>query len=114
MEPLHQGANSQVFDAINVCWPDAVFKKGYKLHIEEEAHMLQLARHPNIVRVEGLLETTQTIRDDEGTEHAAAYMALQRLGPSLETVKGYAPPRSMLTSHVMLPCCAVGTFNTRS
>lgn len=86
MEPLRQGASSQVYDAINVCWPGAVFKKGYKLRIEEEAHMLQLVKHPNVVRVEGLLHTTETVQDDEGREHPAAYMALQRLGPPLDNV----------------------------
>ena len=73
-------SSSRVFSATNLHWPDAVFQMGYAQEIEHEADMLQrVQNHPNIVRLYGIAETSDTI---EG--HSAAYMAIQRLGPSLQ------------------------------
>lgn len=73
----------RLFTAVNCYWPNCVFKRGYATNIKQEADMLQSLSHPSIVCAVGILETTETINDVP-----AAYMALQRLGPSLETMQG--------------------------
>ena len=53
LEQFEGGMNGGMFSVTNPFWPNAVLKKGFKHHIEEEAYMLQLVKHPNVVGVEG-------------------------------------------------------------
>lgn len=72
-----------IFTAVNSYWPNCVFKKNYATNVQQEAEMLRSLSHPNIVCAVGVLKTSETFN-----QAPAAYLALQRLGPSLDTIKG--------------------------
>lgn len=61
-------------------------KAGGRAQIMEEADMLIDLQHPNIVRVLGVVQTGSTSPD------APAFLALERLGNSLESLPKCAHP----------------------
>lgn len=75
------GASATVWDVSNPYWPGAVLKAGGRAHIMEEADMLIDLQHPNIVRVLGVVQTHGSTSAD-----SLAYLALERLGSSLESL----------------------------
>ena len=77
---LGEGSNASVVEATNLHYPNVVLKKGRPDQIKEEADILWQLNHPNIARAYVVLNTQELDSD----LNPVAYLALERLGPSVE------------------------------
>lgn len=82
-QEMGRGANAVVLAASHPCMPDVVLKKGFLDNLEAEAHKMWLAPHPNLVRMFGMVSTTE---EDPSNPSPLVYLALQRLGRNLASL----------------------------
>ncbi|KAL3131534.1 hypothetical protein ABBQ38_007836 [Trebouxia sp. C0009 RCD-2024] len=80
---LGKGSNASVVEATTLQYPDVVLKKGRLDLIKAEADKLWQLSHPNIARAYAVLHS----RELDSKRSPVAYMALERLGPSLQDRK---------------------------
>lgn len=79
---IRQGRNGQVLAAVNPHYPNTVLKRSHYTLIEHEAEKLWRLDHPNVVRMHAFVDSTDLQPDGS----PAAYMVLDRLGPSLASL----------------------------
>lgn len=98
---LASGANGSVFLVTNPFFPHAVLKKGWEHLLEEEAEKLWVLRHPNIVTLYTRLQTGEIGPDGIRT----GWLALQRCGPTLASLKARRPRLSGRDRYDMPHAC---------
>lgn len=102
---LGKGCSGAVFSTSSVQYPNVVLKRGPAGDIVAEAERLWGLRHPSVVQVYAVLYSR--VEDEE--EEPVKYMALARLGRSLEAMldhdKMYAVFYLMLRAYCMHVVC---------
>lgn len=82
-ERIWEGASGSLYKGDSSLYPNCVFKKGLYEVMSFEALAMRNLNHPNIVKLFAEIELDEV--DKEG--RAQGCLALQRLGPSLETLQ---------------------------
>ena len=79
---LGAGCSGTVWAVDSDLYPNVVLKKGNYDHIYEEAERLSLLSHPNVEKVFAFVDPKA-----QENGHRVGYMAVERLGPSLQAIK---------------------------